>query len=122
MTGDSFVLPGLIRKRAELARDLILAESKADELRAALAAIDDAIRVFDPTSIPASIKPKRARTPVTPLPYGHPSRMMLDILRTALEPMTARQIAEELARRCGLAWIIHRGWGAWYNSLDSCMI
>ncbi|MEI9987928.1 MAG: hypothetical protein WDN69_35400 [Aliidongia sp.] len=59
-----------MRKRAELARDLILTESKADELRAAIIAIDDAIRVYDPKAIPASIKPKRARTPVTRYPTG----------------------------------------------------
>lgn len=99
---NEHVISGLMRKRAELAGELIAIEARAEKLRADLAALDGAIRVFDPSAVPTSIKPKRFQTPTTPLPHGHPSRMMMDILRTAPEPMTARQIADELARRCGL--------------------
>jgi hypothetical protein len=100
---NEHVISGLLRKRAELAGELIAIDARAEQLRADLAALDGALRVFDPSIVPANIKPKRFQTQTTPLPHGHPSRMMMDILRKAAKPMTAREIADALAEQCGLA-------------------
>jgi hypothetical protein len=87
-----------------LAGELIAIDARAEQLRADLVALDGALRVFDPSIVPANIKPKRHQpVPTTPLPHGHPSRMMMDILRKAAKPMTAREVADAMAEQCGLA-------------------
>jgi hypothetical protein len=92
-----------LAKRAELAGELIAAEKRIAQIHLDLAAVDGALRVFDPTTVPVKIKPRRPMSaPLTPLPHGHASRVILTILREATEPLSARQIAEALAERCGM--------------------
>jgi len=55
--------------------------------------------VFDPTSEPHAIRPILRRKKPTPIPRGQCSRAILDMLRLAEVPMTAREIATQLAAR-----------------------
>lgn len=100
---STIVINGLVAKRAELSGELLAAEKRIAQLRADLDSIDGAIRVFDPSAVPAKIKPRRPlAVPLTSLPHGQASRFILGILRDVTEPMTARQIADVLAERCGM--------------------
>ena len=95
--GDTFVISGLRKKRAEVSGDLIAAEKRILQLRADLDCLDGAIRLFDPTAEPGKIRPVRVRRTPGMIPRGQCSRAILDMLRRAAEPMTVREIAAQLA-------------------------
>jgi hypothetical protein len=100
---DIHVISALVSKRAELSGELIAAERRIEQLRSDLAHIDGAIRVFDPSAVPTKIKPRRPlAVPLTSLPHGQASRVILDILRHAAAPMTAAQIADAFADKVGM--------------------
>jgi hypothetical protein len=93
----------LVRKRAELAGEIEAAEVRLRELRANLAHLDASIRLFDPGYPIAQIAAKKPQ-PERPVVFerGELGRTILDILRTAPEPLTVAQIAGELRARLSL--------------------
>jgi hypothetical protein len=95
--GDTFVISGLRKKRAELSGELIAAEKRVLQLRADIECVDGAIRLFDPDAEPRKIRPVRARRASGPIPRGQCSRAILDMLRQAENPMTVREVAAQLA-------------------------
>lgn len=99
---NEHVLSGLIRKRAELAGELIAIDARAEQIRADLGCIDGAIRVFDPSIAAATIRPVMKRKAAPFLPTGQGTRIILDILRRAGAPLTPRQIAERIASEHGI--------------------
>ena len=96
---DPHVISTLKAKRAELSGDLIAAEKRIIELRADIGSLDRTIRVFDPAAEPHTIRPILRRKKPTLIPRGQCSRAILDMLRHADSPMTAREIAAQLAAR-----------------------
>jgi hypothetical protein len=98
-----FAISALARKRAELAGEIQAAEVRLRELRANLAHVDATIRLFAPDYPIAQITPKKPQ-PERPVLFekGELGRMILDILRTAAEPMTVVQIASEVMVRLGM--------------------
>jgi hypothetical protein len=94
---DSHVISALREKR--LSGEFIAAEKRIVELRADIDSLDRTIRVFDPTSEPHTIRPILRRKKPTPIPRSQCSRAILDMLRLAEVPMTAREIAVQLAAR-----------------------
>jgi len=96
---DPHVISALRAKRAELSGELISAEKRILQLRDDIAGLDRTIRVFDPTAEPHTIRPILRRKKPTLIPRGQCSRAVLEILRYAHEPMTAREIAAQLAAR-----------------------
>jgi hypothetical protein len=96
---DPRVISALREKRAELSGELIAAEKRIVELRADIDSLDRTIRVFDPTAEPHTIRPILQRKKPTLIPRGQCSRAILDMLRRADSPMTAREIATQLAAR-----------------------
>ena len=96
---DPHVISALKAKRAELCGELIAAEKRIVELRADIDSLDHTIRVFDPTAEPHTIRPILRRKKPTLIPRGQCSRAILDMLRLAEVPMTAREIAAQLAAR-----------------------
>jgi hypothetical protein len=81
--GDSFVVAGLRRKRAQIAGYIAEHERKAVEWRQALAKLDATLKLFDPdidpTAIPAIHTPRR-----TPYYDGYQlTRIIWDTLRKA---------------------------------------
>ena len=98
----SHCLCALIAKRAELAGELHQLEARGDRLRASIADLDAAIRVFDPSYPAEIIPPKRPPTGKELFRHAELTKLVLDILRTAAEPMTAPKVAQELMRRKGL--------------------
>src|SRR5271170_2306080 len=96
---DPHVISALRSKRAELSGELIAAEQRIVQLRSDIASLDGAIRVFDPSAAPDKIRPILRRKKSTLIPRGQCSRAILDMLRDAHLPMTAREIAAQLAAR-----------------------
>jgi hypothetical protein len=96
---DPHVISALRVKRAELSGELIAAEKRILQLRDDISSLDRTIRVFDPTAEPHSIRPILRRKKPTLIPRGQCSRAVLDMLRHADSPMTAREIAAQLAAR-----------------------
>ena len=96
---DPHVISALRQKRAELSGELIAAEKRILQLRDDIASLDRTIRMFDPTAEPHTIRPILRRKKPTLIPRGQCSRAVLDILRRADAPMTAREIAVHLAER-----------------------
>jgi hypothetical protein len=96
---DSHVISALREKRAELSGELIAAEKRILQLREDISSLDRTIRVFDPTAEPHTIRPILRRKKPTIIPRGQCSRAVLDILRHTASPMTAREIAAQLAAR-----------------------
>jgi hypothetical protein len=96
---DPHVISALRKKRAELSGELIAAENRIVQLREDISSLDRTIRVFDPTAKPHTIRPILRRKKPTLIPRGQCSRAILDTLRHADVPMTAREIATQLAAR-----------------------
>src|ERR1700730_14470809 len=96
---DPHVISALRNKRAELSGELIAAEKRILQLRDDIGSLDRTIRVFDPTAEPHTIRPILRRKKPTLIPRGQCSRAVLDMLRHADGPMTAREIATQLAAR-----------------------
>ncbi len=94
---EPHVISALRDKRAELDGELCQAEKRIIQLRANLESIDGALRVFDPSLAPRTIRPKLKRKPPTHFRHGQFSRTVLETLRHANEPMTARDIATQIA-------------------------
>jgi hypothetical protein len=65
---DPHVISALRSKRAELSGELIAIERRIVQLRADIASLDGAIRVFDPTAAPDKIRPILRRKKPTPIP------------------------------------------------------
>jgi hypothetical protein len=96
---DPHVISALRAKRAELSGELIAAERRILQLRDDISSLDRTIRVFDPAAEPHTIRPVLRRKKPTLIPRGQCSRAILDMLRQADDPMTAREIATQLAAR-----------------------
>jgi NAD(P)-dependent dehydrogenase (short-subunit alcohol dehydrogenase family) len=96
---DPHVIFALRSKRAELSGELLAAEKSIVQLRADIASLDGAIRVFDPTAAPDNIRPILRRKKTTLIPRGQCSRTILDMLRHAQGSLTVREIAAQLAAR-----------------------
>jgi hypothetical protein len=98
---DSHCLSGLVAKRAELAGEIRLAEERLDQLRADILHLDAAIRIIDPGYHTDAIVPKVRRQRREWFGNGELLRMVLETLRKAPEPLTAREIAVALMERRG---------------------
>lgn len=87
----SLVVSALVKKRAELAGELEIAEARFQHAMASLLHIDATIRLFDPNLDPLKIAPKRKRRADGSGRAGV-IRSILGILRDAGTPLTKRDI------------------------------
>lgn len=99
---EQHVVTALREKRAALDGERHQAEKRLVQLQADLATIDAALRIFDPTIAPHTIKPRKPRKLHTGFPVGDLSRAVLDVLRRADAPLTVREIATRVAAQRGL--------------------
>ena len=97
---ENHVVSGLIAKRAELAGQVAHAEAALRKLRAALDHLDATIVLFDPSIKPDGIRGRRV--PHRPAVLPELARHVLNLMRTAAEPMTTREIALRLLKEHGL--------------------
>src|SRR5690348_2602985 len=101
--GDTFAISALVRKRAELAGLIELRRAGLETMTANLGHLDATLRLFDPEIRLDAIRPKPPRPAADP---GRPeitTRMVLDALRRAEEPLGAREIARRLLAEMGTA-------------------
>jgi hypothetical protein len=91
----------LTRKRAELAGEVRLAEERLEQLRADVLHLGASIRIVDPSYHADAIVPKVRRQRRGWFGNGELLRMVLETLRRAPEPLTAREAAVALIGRKG---------------------
>src|ERR671929_452335 len=99
--GDTFAISALVRKRAELAGLVERHRAELDTMLTNLGHLDATLRLFDPEIRLDAIRPKAPRPAAVP---GRPvitTRMVLDALRRAGGPLTAREIAARLLAELG---------------------
>lgn len=125
---DTFVILGLVKKRAMLAGDIENAQAALQQMIRDLENLDATIRLFDADYQVEAIKPKSFRPPADWAQRGQMTRIILDVLRQAAEPLTTRDIAFQLmaeraldtgdvkllrlmTKRCGVALRLQRDKG-----------
>ncbi len=100
--GNTYLISGLTAKRAEVSGIIADLEKRIAQHRADLVHIDAVLRLCAPDVVPEEIAPKAVRKRNDWFKPGELSRMVLDVLRIAPAPMTARDIAVEVMQRRGL--------------------
>lgn len=98
---EPHVITALVAKRAELAGEIVAAEKRLDQMRADLAHLDGALRIFGGPA-PETIAAKPVRTRCAWFGNGELARWVLDTLRDAPGPMTAGDIARAVMAAKGL--------------------
>jgi len=93
---EQYVVAGLIRKRAELAGKIEATYEELRQMVADLETTDAALAIFDPDFKAETIRPRAFRPPSDWSNRGEMSRMVLSILRQAVEPLTSRDVALEM--------------------------
>ena len=95
------VLTPLVARRAELAGEMHTLQTRLHQVHADLASLDDVIKQFDPEYQLAAIRPKYRRQ-VTPAETATISRAVLDTLRRAGKPLSAKEVARAIMAQRGL--------------------
>src|SRR3954447_11866100 len=95
------VLSALVKRRAELTGAIHKAQGELQQMHADLASIDAVIRQFDPEYPLDAIRP-RYRRPASAGEFGSISRTVLDHLRRAGTPLSAKDIASRIIAERGL--------------------
>src|SRR4051812_13956555 len=96
MAVNEFVVSGLVKRRAALAGEIEAMHETLRKMVADLENLDATIVQFDPTFKVESIKPKGFRPPSDWSNRGQMSRIVLNTLRMASEPLTSREIAMQM--------------------------
>ncbi len=99
---EQHVVTALREKRATLDGELRQVEKRATQLRLDLATIDAALVIFDPTIAPHTIRAKVPRPNSSDRQHGGFTRAVLDAVRCAEAPVSARDIALVIAPKLGL--------------------
>lgn len=99
---DSQVLSGLVAKRNELAREMEVHRRELERQAAALSHVEATIRLFDPSyEFEGTPTCKRGSRQQLFRP-GECQRLVLEVLRDAVAPVTAHALAREVSARKGL--------------------
>jgi hypothetical protein len=106
---STYLLTGLIRIHAELAREISLVEKEAERIRDDMKHVEHVLHLVQPDFNARQIAILRRREPQsTGLPRGHFFRRTIEILRTAPGPLTVAEIADEFVRVHGVPSQTHR--------------
>ncbi|HEX4198467.1 MAG TPA: hypothetical protein VHZ26_13605 [Caulobacteraceae bacterium] len=99
---DEILIAGLKRKYAELAGALRQARKTAHALKEDMATVRATLKLFSAEAELAGVKPIAPSQTGKLFVKGQCSRTALDVLRTATEPLTVRQIAERVVEATGI--------------------
>jgi hypothetical protein len=99
--GDTFAVPALIRKRAELEGEILATQGKLQRLAADLDHLDATLRLFVPGIELASIKPKLS-APLYMAKRGRLARIIFAALREAPDGLTCAELAQIVIAKRGL--------------------
>jgi hypothetical protein len=100
---ESHVITGLVAKRAEITGQIEAYQAELSRLQSSVAHLDYTIKLFAPEYDLRSICGKRTHARNQYLEHGEAQRHILDILRTAVKPMSSRDIVDVLLERKGIA-------------------
>ena len=93
---NTFVISGLVQRRAKLAGDIENTHTKLRQLVLDLENLDSTILQFEPDYQVEAIRPKAFRPPKDWANRGEMTRIVLSILRQSTEPLTTRDIALQM--------------------------
>jgi hypothetical protein len=104
---ESHVVSALKTKRGEIAGEIVAAERRITDLRAALVHVDATLKLFagsdaNPEAIPPRL-PKPTRALPAPSARGDITRAVLDVLRQADCGLSTSEVAEKVAQTLGVA-------------------
>jgi len=99
---ESNVLSGLVGKRGELAGEVEHHRRELHRLAEALGHVDATIRLFDPSYALGVIPERRRGSRQQWFGPGECQRLVLEVLRDAVEPLSGRALAREVVARKGL--------------------
>lgn len=91
-----YMVTGLVKKRGELAGEIRSTSDHLAKLVKDIEAVDAALAVVAPDLEVESIRPKMFRPPSDWANRGQMSRLVLNILRQAREPLTTKEIAAQM--------------------------
>ena len=90
------------KKAERAASDLPNLTIRITRLEELVRAVELLLREDDPSWNCSRAKPRRKHSFVSPFPIGEAGPMALDVLRTATEPMTARDIVRTMLQQVGV--------------------
>lgn len=99
---ESHVVSGLVAKRGELSGQMEHCRRELDRLAEELGHLDATIRLFDPNYDLGSIQARKRGHRHQWFGPGECQRLVLEVLRDALEPLSGRALTQALAARKGL--------------------
>lgn len=118
---DTQVLFALTRKYAAMLGQLRKCQDHSEQLRIDLAHVEATIRLFRADWDASGVKATRPRLSHRWDRYGQGGRTALDLLREAVGPMTARELAIAVMERHGLPADNEAAINAVANSLSSTL-
>lgn len=98
---NDHVIAALVLRRRTMSGEIATLQGQIQQLHADLASLDSVIRQIDPDYPLDALRPRYRRAP-TPGEYGAMSRTVLDVLRRATAPMSAKEIAAKVIAERGL--------------------
>lgn len=99
---ESHVVSGLVAKRSELSGLMAQHQQAIQQLSASIINLDGAIKLFDPDYDLRTIKAKAPRQTNIWFEHGEAGRMVLDMLRESIVPLSTRQIGEAMITAKGV--------------------
>ena len=99
---ETHVISALVKRRSIIAGDIENAQETVRKLATDLEHVDATIRLFAPDYCIDGIKPNAFRPPDDWAKRGEVTRVILEMLRQANEPMTVRDVALALMTIRGL--------------------
>lgn len=96
------MISGLVRRRRELAHDLLQAMARVDDLSRDLDALDHTLRMFDPVIALDTLPTLQSRPKPDWALRGEVVRIVFALLREAGAPMPTREIVEAVNRARGI--------------------
>jgi hypothetical protein len=96
---DTQILGGLVAKRGELAGQVEQCRRDVQRLAQELAHLDATIHLFDPDYDLGAVQPKRPRHRQQWFASGECQRLVLEALRDAPEPLSARALMQAVSAR-----------------------
>lgn len=94
---EPHVICALVRKRAELAGDIVKLDKQRKALRLKILHVDKALKLFGYEQDPSKIRPRVRHQRL--FKRGELRRYIFDIIRAEKRPISDREIAEEIIRR-----------------------
>jgi hypothetical protein len=99
---ESNVLSGLVAKRGELAGEVEHHRRELERLAQALGHVEATIQLFDPSYELHAIATRKRGARRQWFGPGECQRLVLEVLRDAVEPLSGRTLAREVVARKGL--------------------